>query len=678
MTEIVEVNTPSTLKEIGNSGFYGCTNLQKINLKEGLEIIGPQAFRFDSKLQLETLPSTVKEIQEFSFEGCTSAFSELVIPENINHIGSYAFNRCVGITKISTPSTLRIIADYAFNQCSNIEEVKLGEGLQFILDNAFSNCTLLDRVEIPSTVYFVGIDIFQKCDNISYIKINQEKDSLTGSPWGTEANPLVIWKGDDTKEYTITTNDENLDVLSVAYGGQTITVKSKSDEKAIVSMEINGEVVQGNIFKMPNENVTIANVVYNEQLILQSSHTYENNIDQTWEAQFDEETAIKIEFSSDTYTGYSDYIWLYNSDGIFIRKYYQDELAGKTIYLNDNGIKIRLVTDDSMVYYGFKCYITKTDEIGFNSMETSHPYKEKSDYAFITKVEDAEKVQVTFNEQTTLEDGDIVNIYSTDESYINTLEDSANPLRITLNKDNITSRQVVLNGDSASIILSSATGTKSAYGINYTIEKYETPENVLESDHYYTNNLDETKTKTISGANYLKLTFDDETYVENYNDYILIYDKDGYQIGKYSGANLTGQTIIVTGDTVQIRLTSNSYTTGYGYKCTVEAIDLEHIDEEQVLESSHQYTNNLNETYEATIAGADIIEIEFNSNSFTEYSFDNLYISGEDGIEIMKLSGNLAGQKVIIVGDTVRIRFYTDGSVTAWGFRCTVKGYNYK
>lgn len=680
ISEIVEVKLPSTLKEIGESGFYYCRNLKTINLPVGLEIIGQRAFNYNSKLELNEIPSTVKEIRAYSFQGCTKAFKELNIPEGTNFIGTGAFWGCSSIKKVTTPYSLKTIADYAFTECFGLEEAVLGEGLYFLQDNAFYKCNKLNRVELPSTLSFIGLAVFEKCGNISYIKINQEQNALEGSPWGTESSPLIIWKDDGKKQYTIKTTDDNLDVLSVAYEGQNIIARSKSEDKTVVSMEINGQVIKGNAFIMPNEDVIISNVTYNEQIILESPHNYENNIDQTWEMQFDEETAIKIEFSGETYTeSWGDIIWLYNSDGIFIKKYQGNDLAGKTIYLNDNGVKIRLVTNDYGVYYGFKCYITKTEEIGFESMETPHPYRGNCEYAFINKVDNAERIQITFSEETTLKEGDFLNIYSTDEETINQEEGPNNPVRISLNKDNISSKKVILKGNAASILVSSVSGSNSTYGISYSVEKYESPENILESDHKYTNNLNETKTKTIPGAKVLKLTFDDETYVEYYNDYIEIYDGKGVQIGNYTGDNLTGQTLIIIGDTVQIKIISNGYGTAYGYRCTVESVEIEQFGEEYIFESEHPYGNNINQLYEATIDGADLIELDFDSNSFTEGYWDKLYISGEDGVERTVLHGEqIKGNKFMIKGNRVGIRFQTDGSVTYWGFKCTVKGYKIK
>ena len=62
------------------------------------------------------------------------------------------------------------------------------------------------------------------------------------------------------------------------------------------------------------------------------------------------------------------------------------------------------------------------------------------------------------------------------------------------------------------------------------------------------------------------MTFSDDTETENNFDFIYILDAEDNQIGKYSGTELAGQTVNVKGNTVKIRLISDSVYNGYGYK----------------------------------------------------------------------------------------------------------------
>ena len=69
----------------------------------------------------------------------------------------------------------------------------------------------------------------------------------------------------------------------------------------------------------------------------------------------------------------------------------------------------------------------------------------------------------------------------------------------------------------------------------------------------------------------LSVTFSDDTITKDYRDYIYIYDKNGTEIGGYTGEELAGQTINVPGNTVKIRLFAESYRSDYckyGYRTT--------------------------------------------------------------------------------------------------------------
>ena len=89
-----------------------------------------------------------------------------------------------------------------------------------------------------------------------------------------------------------------------------------------------------------------------------------------------------------------------------------------------------------------------------------------------------------------------------------------------------------------------------------------------QSPHDYPNNYDKTWTITREGAVKIAITFSLETKTENNYDFIYILDKEGNQIGRYTGTALAGQTIKVESDVVKIRLTSDSSSRFYGFSLT--------------------------------------------------------------------------------------------------------------
>lgn len=72
------IRTPANLRKIGNSAFYGCKGLGRIELNEGLEVLGTENYRCyhgvfqESGVQEIVLPSTLREIGGNTFRDCES------------------------------------------------------------------------------------------------------------------------------------------------------------------------------------------------------------------------------------------------------------------------------------------------------------------------------------------------------------------------------------------------------------------------------------------------------------------------------------------------------------------------------------------------------------------------------------------------------------------------------
>lgn len=90
-------------------------------------------------------------------------------------------------------------------------------------------------------------------------------------------------------------------------------------------------------------------------------------------------------------------------------------------------------------------------------------------------------------------------------------------------------------------------------------------EDCVESAHPYNNDSDESWTIYKKNATRIAVAFSDSTETVVGRDYIYLYDKNGEEIGKYSGTELAGKKITVLGDTVKIRLVSDGFETLYGF-----------------------------------------------------------------------------------------------------------------
>lgn len=92
--------------------------------KFSVTTIGSEAFR-ESDITAISLPSTLKVIEPLAFYSCTE-LEEIDIPEGVLKVGHHAFAFCWGLKKVSLPSTLRIIENPAFYDIPGLQTVIVG------------------------------------------------------------------------------------------------------------------------------------------------------------------------------------------------------------------------------------------------------------------------------------------------------------------------------------------------------------------------------------------------------------------------------------------------------------------------------------------------------------------------------------------------------------------------
>ena len=83
------------------------------------------------------------------------------------------------------------------------------------------------------------------------------------------------------------------------------------------------------------------------------------------------------------------------------------------------------------------------------------------------------------------------------------------------------------------------------------------------------NNCSDFWVYTKAGASALNITFNSKTALEEDFDYLYVFDKENKQVGKYTGTQLAGKTITVSGDTVKIQLVSDDAGNAWGFKVDV-------------------------------------------------------------------------------------------------------------
>ena len=83
------------------------------------------------------------------------AYTALIIPEGVDNIGGYAFNKypygsyCKDLKCIYIPDTVKTIQPYSFTGCINVEYIRMSKNVTWIGDNAFANLPKLWKMDIP-------------------------------------------------------------------------------------------------------------------------------------------------------------------------------------------------------------------------------------------------------------------------------------------------------------------------------------------------------------------------------------------------------------------------------------------------------------------------------------------------------------------------------------------------
>jgi len=173
---ILKVELPDTVKELGSSAFTGGNNvsfsffsLERVELSKSLSKIEDSAFSECKNLKYIEIPESITEIGSWAFYGC-NAIESITIPEGVKKIGEHCFSNCTSLQEINLSEGIKEIGDSSFYYCLNLQQINLPEGLENIGYGAFSD-TSLERVKLPESLSKIGSNTFSNCKKLRYIEI---------------------------------------------------------------------------------------------------------------------------------------------------------------------------------------------------------------------------------------------------------------------------------------------------------------------------------------------------------------------------------------------------------------------------------------------------------------------------------------------------------------------------
>lgn len=97
--------------------------------------------------------------------------ANFVIPDGVEWIDDWAFNRYYGMETVAFPDTLDYIGEYAFCRCSSLRTVTLGANIKTLHSYVFSECHQLTEADLSqSKVEILPDGIFKECKKLHTIK----------------------------------------------------------------------------------------------------------------------------------------------------------------------------------------------------------------------------------------------------------------------------------------------------------------------------------------------------------------------------------------------------------------------------------------------------------------------------------------------------------------------------
>lgn len=146
----------------------------------------------------------------------------------------------------------------------------------------------------------------------------------------------------------------------LALDGENITLSSRQSGYTVTSFKMNGKLIQGNSFTMPDKDANITDVVMVHEVVIESKHNpYDNNLDDEKEYSFEGATSLTIELDIQTESTSYDYVYLYDSTSNRYGKYGGTTRKTETITIPGDYVKISFHTDSSNAnYYGYRAVIT--------------------------------------------------------------------------------------------------------------------------------------------------------------------------------------------------------------------------------------------------------------------------------------------------------------------------------
>lgn len=226
-SDLKSITIPTTITTIKEHAFAGCTSLDSVAISDlgrwcgiAFESNAANPCHHAHRLFLNgqeiidlVIPDSVTVIESFAFTGCDS-INSVRIPSTVTDIGLAAFTGCSAIADITVdsgnssydsrdncnaiiktatgtliagckntfiPNTVTSIGDWAFSSCTSLTGIHIPNSVTGIGMEAFYGCTSLLGINIPTSVTYIGYQAFYGCSELREINIPSSVRAIASS-----------------------------------------------------------------------------------------------------------------------------------------------------------------------------------------------------------------------------------------------------------------------------------------------------------------------------------------------------------------------------------------------------------------------------------------------------------------------------------------------------------------
>ena len=163
--------------------------LVDVVIPEGVTSIGSYAFLNCASIETISLPYGLESIGTSTFQGCSS-LQEIYIPNTVTSVGDFAFHYCTSLTYAWGMQGLTAISDGMFDSCSSLVSARVPYGVTSIGAAAYQECSSLVYASIPSTVTSIGERAFDQCERFCHVLFSGSQNTWKKVQIGS-GNPLL-------------------------------------------------------------------------------------------------------------------------------------------------------------------------------------------------------------------------------------------------------------------------------------------------------------------------------------------------------------------------------------------------------------------------------------------------------------------------------------------------------